>query len=631
MRAPSLEHGQVEQAIFTWSTRNVTGVRGQSFGSVSPGLKSSGAWLNALDTTVLQPRSNALTSWKDAYPEWRTFAATCATTVLGDLSMVYRKVADAGTDPQGRVRSLAHCLIARRDSLDIAAVDPADSHWLTAADCPLDKLPKLATLQRSDFSHRLISAGTHQCAQDDDAALSILKALMVGGGLLDIQESPALARAAEDALLVALPVELWPAIHSDWYVTATGPSGRITVTDGPVQRVDANDRDARLSLAGLQGCLLHQTAERLWTSLAGTRSWSTFVRAKQAPAPTRLPSDRASAIARSTHFETPDRPATARVLAQHLIRDAIDDGTWSFENSNGFDLDETQLRLVLPILEDNPPASGNWIRSLNTAELWQVFAGAKSYSACKRTATMIDRSEATVGDLLKAWRNTGVAALGFALARRANQVPGSVPDGWAVPRNVNEEELTKLVTWAVTANSNLRWVVTLLMGGLASTPQLRAAVIPALKEAGCSGTTLFRTVLPAAALAPDDLLDIIREAPAQFTTAFNLPQVYLEAIQRGLPPRRSRRLPPLRRSGPGLRRRASTDNRNVAGDSPELFADVEAHAEPAVEEHETEPTKEALSHPTSELHPEPRQEALGEPATENHTEAGQVGNSRAGG
>lgn len=547
MRPPDLGPGQIEQAIFTWSTRNpVTGVMGQSFGAVSAGLKGRGAWLQAIDTSVLQARGNSLGNWSQAYPEWRQFNATCTTTLLGGLVAVYRKIADAGTDPNGRVRSLAHCLIGAQDSLHLASVDPGDTHWLTAEDCPLDNLPKLQSLRSADLRPRRVGAGGHTCEYDDDASRQYLKLLIDGRGTMTLDGELALVgRFVEDALLTALPVDLWRAIRNDWFVTEQGPVCHVSVAPEMGRRSGVAEQRQSLAAAGLSGCSLHEQVERAWASSSGKDAWLTLSAIGRKTPPER-PTAKvlASAPASASSNIAVDSP---RRLVEELVSRSTGATTWTVSDDESYDLTDAQLRQVVPLLAKTPSSTRAWLGSLTVRELWKLFSGAKSHLVCNRTDAMLERIDFPTDELHGIWRRSGIALFGFAVTKRVHDDPKVLNvAAWAGTRIVDREEIGKLLKWVVASDSAFGHVATLLKGGLIAAPELRSIVIPSLVEAGCRYPVFFRTVLPSADLGSNTLVEVIRELPTEFADAFSIPDCYVDALRRALPPRRSRRLSSLR-------------------------------------------------------------------------------------
>ena len=91
VRAPEISRGSVEQAIFTWSTHNLTGGPGQSFGAASPKLADAVSWLAGLDRKRFARLDPTVGVQQDAYADWRsTFLLTLTnpTTVLSFIALL---------------------------------------------------------------------------------------------------------------------------------------------------------------------------------------------------------------------------------------------------------------------------------------------------------------------------------------------------------------------------------------------------------------------------------------------------------------------------------------------------------------------------------------------------------------
>lgn len=499
----------VEQAIYTWSKVTLSGRKGQGFGAVSPGLMDSVTWLESQDLHRFQPLDRFLTSESAAYPGWRE-QVTLGCFAVGDLSFLYRKIPHAGRDGARRNRFVVHLLIGRREDLNLSTVAHDDPHWLTADQCPLNMLPGLSALALDEFR----PVGPHDCSTDDDPARALLRELVDGGGTMRREFAPpAPSQRLVSRVLTAVPAALWPSVELDWAVGAKGPVVSMRVIDGAVAMGVASDPR---TLA----CPLHAEVEEIWQRVgSGRRSWGGFadaVRASQAPQ--RAEEKRPSTDAQPTN----PRAQVAASIAKTLVA-----STWDSHRR----LDDREAMLALRAMERLPVPPDGWLAVLSGAELRAIFGGIESSAAFARATRFFEAAETPVSDLAAAWHNTGIAAVGAALLSRDTRTLGP---RWAVPRQLNQREIEKLVRHLRTSHHGLAKISLLIRGGFADDQGGRHAIVRAMRAAGATPREIYGRVLVDAQLASPQLLSFVREDINGVSEWLGLPEPYQRALRDGL-------------------------------------------------------------------------------------------------
>lgn len=542
MQFPEIRPGRIEQALFTWSRLNKTGVSGQSFGSISPGLSASIPWLKSLKppTFNFQSKDASLAGWDHAHSDWRSFTAVCSATSGSSINVIFRKLAHAGVDGGGRPRSLAHCLIGRSCDLDLASVDPADTRWLNAEDCPLDDLPALETLVTTALMPRDLS---HDCSVDDDAAVRLLADLSTARGHLHLERID--IDQLQRLLLLSLPADLWSKISFDSYVSALGATVDIRILDGSVRAGDPS----RIERAGLGACVSHLHLEDMWARCVD-RTWAAYA----------VSATKHVAAISSSRDTAPTQTALGNRLdsRDQIVqgaRETLDDHTWDFDSADAFDLTDAELRQLLTTLKARTAPSAAWHQTLKPDDLWRVYSGASTVHTFRVVHEFFEFHGFDEAELLRVWRSTGLAVFGFALTQKMHRQEEPPAPGWAVPRLVDREELLKLVLRVAGADVSLSMVGTLLAGGLLDHARTRRPTLRALLDSGISSATIYKTLVVHAGLTPGALFEVIRESPETFAAAVGLPTPYQNALRRGIRTRRTQRLLSMRGRSPQRNRR----------------------------------------------------------------------------
>jgi len=517
MPAPAIKPDVVEQAIFTWSSLNLDGSKGQGFGKISPGLEHSVDWLNSLDRTRFQLSEPASGQDTGRFAGWRALTAVGAFSASG-LGVVYRKVADVGQDGHGRERFLVHLLVGLPGELDLARVGEAGAPWLSPEDCPLDALPALSALTLGDLGGRELA---HSCAERDASARSLLRRLVMGSGELLIGETEAVTPVSVTGeLLTGIPAGLWGQIELDWFAGRTGPLARIHIEpDGPSPTRSAG----RAVLADLDGCGLHREVESVWAALApAARSWEGFAHALASPTYVRAP---APGVAASQTVTGTHREQAAAVIAEILGAPG-----WS----PGRMLSDGEAKLALRALGRLTPPPGGWVTELAADELRALLAGLESPGTFAEACSVLAPAEVPAPQLADAWQHTGLAPLGFALLRRET----ALADGWALPHVVDGDQLRRLVSQLGTSQEGLDRLACLFRCGFAANTHARGELVRALRAAGVQPRHLFERILPRARLSPALLLEFLRDDVDGFAGWLGVADTYGGALRLGLERRR---------------------------------------------------------------------------------------------
>ncbi len=512
--------GRIEQAIYSWSKHNLSGSGGQGFTEVSPGLRDEVPWLEGLDLRRLRPFDEALVAQADGYEGWKRLV-TIGAMSAGELTVVYRKIASAGSDRAKRNRFVSHLLVGNAAEFDLSSIARDDPHWLGAEEIPLDKPPKLSSLKIDDLTPR--GAG-HDCAVCDAVAREFLQRLISEPDGLHAAKSFPVAEPAS-VLLTAVPTALWPFIDLTWWVGSEGP----VFVAGAAGRPDAGAAStvARAGRAGLSDCAFHARVDQLWDGLAPSeRSWEGFVTAFAA---TRAARPKGAA----------PTPGSPREELMATIAAAI--GVTHWDGSG--DMSDSQVLRVLGAVEKLPAASRDLVGQLSADELRAVLGGIESNGGFSRAIRFFEKTGVAGGTLETAWRETGIAVLGLALLSRDSSLD---PVGsWAVPARVDARELEKLVRYLLRNEPGLDRIARLLNAGFAASPRARKDIVAALTAAGATPQRIFAQVLPRAELAAPTLADFVRENIEIFAAWRGLSEPYVDALRIGL-------TTPRRRFGFGL-------------------------------------------------------------------------------
>lgn len=496
--APTLTKGTVEQAIFTWSSRNIDGRNGQGFGAATAELKRGLAWLRAIDNfhfSVRDPRgSNAIRA-----------SGLQATGVfrVGDLNIVYRKEADAGLDARGRPRSLAHVMVGRADEFDIATLDEEAEQWLAADECPLDGLPPLERLDLAAFVPRDVR---HVCREHDPDAEALLRSIMPGHAYSRIApEVGGAPRSFASRLLTALPARLWPEVEFDWFAGQDGHTAYLRIGSA---RPDGPGIQERVHAVGLSDCVLHRRVEEAWAGLPqASRTWARFIETLDQPRSTAV---RGHARAESQGRQVSEdavTTATAHVVA------TIGAGLGRPWDGRRI-LSATETYSALYRLQRLEPPAGGWVRWLPT-EVWiSLVASARDSQAFRQGERFFRAIDAPYEDLLVLWDRTGLAVVGYALLQHADAK--ELPVGWAVPKTLHGGQLVQLVGYLARTPHERHLIGRLFEEGFAGSRESQQCLTMAIMESCYERCQVFNTVLPQANLPAEILAEILIEHAGDF-------------------------------------------------------------------------------------------------------------------
>ena len=521
MGAPKVSPGLVEQAVFTWSKHNLGGGRGLGVGEVSAGLRSHVAWLGSLDLNSLRPFDDSLGSETDGYEGWEEMAAVGSFPAAG-LTVVYRTIASAGLDGAGRNRFLVHLLVGRAGELDLGRVGDDDPHWLRAEQCPLNELPKLATLELNELIPRVVS---HECAGFDDDVQKLLRRLISTPDGLTSKEAPGSSQLTAK-LLAAIPTELWGQIRLGWSVGSEGPVAKLGSLGAG--EVDTAERSG-VAGVGLDECAFHSRVDRIWAEIpAGERSWPVF---------TRVISSNGSPVGKpkiaTEVWKTRSEPlAASRQRAALAIAEAIGVERWDVSGT----LHDWGAQQALGALERTDRPTEGWLSVLDEKELQALFSGIESNAGFARALRFLKQPETPPELLIARWRETSLAVLG--LAALGSGVDRISVGAWAVPRRPNDTELAKLVGYLRRSERGLDQLASLLNGGFASTAEGRGRIVRALLAAGATPRELFGSVLERAELPARVQLEFIRENVDLAAEWLGVPERWRETFRLGFISRR---------------------------------------------------------------------------------------------
>jgi len=492
MKPAVVSSGLVEQAIFTWSTSNLGSGSGQGIGEVSPGLSEHVPWLDSLDLDLLRPFSGEFAGGDDGYEGWEKLVAVGSLPV-GELTVVFRSLASAGRDASGRNRFLVHLLVGRGDELDMGSVAVDDARWLTAEQCPLDRLPRLSTLKVSDLTpHR----ANHDCSKLDDEARELLKSLLESpAGAVRLQPSEA---SFTTTLLAAIPTALWGRLRVGWSVGTEAP----VVSVGPIAEGNATvPLQPKVRLAGLESCALHREVDQIWDEIpAAERVWSSFARAYAVKL-----GYRRSPSLEEKHQVAANTSGSLRGRALAEIASAIGAAAWDERRR----LSEGEALRVLGCLESQAMDPRNLCDRLTLEELRALFGGIETNAGFSRCCRFFEIAAVDGDWLVRGWRETSLAVFGFGALKLVSEPNDR--GAWAVPRRLDEIELEKLVGHLRRLDGGVDHLATLLSAGFASSAEGRRAVIDALEAAGAPAQEIFEIVLPRAALSPRMEAEFMRE------------------------------------------------------------------------------------------------------------------------
>jgi hypothetical protein len=506
-RAPQPPRGTVEQAIFTWSLHKLGGGQGAGIADTSPGLRNHLPWLNSLDLNGLRPFDPTLCDEGHGYDGWRRLEANGALPV-GDLTVVYRKIASAGDDGAGRNRFVVHLLVGRGDELHLGALTEDDPHWLRAEQCRLGDLPKLHTLSVADL--RTYRA-EHQCSTVDADAQALLVDFLCDPTRVK-QIEPADIPALTTRLLVAFPAALWSQLRLGFWIGTHGPIARVGIGDS------SSTGPPNLNVAGLDQCPFHARVEEYWARLspdqttfeAFAESFASTVMPAQPVPPVRIAAAKLDGIAKQDRIRA--------------IRVAISDPAWDGRRA----LNNLQAMRALAALERMAAPTGGWLGLLDDDEIAAIFGGLESGPGFSRAVLFFRNTATPMRDIAAGWRRTSLAAMAVGALSIA---PSGGPEGSiGIPARLDANELQKLVRHLRRHEDGIEQLADLVRE-LAWSSQGRAGIVEALRGAGAGPAEIFGVVLTRAKLSPELQLEFIREDVESAVAWLEVPEDYREALR----------------------------------------------------------------------------------------------------
>lgn len=555
MRAPTFREGQIEQAIFTWGSRNIGGDRGQGFGSVSAPLLQHTDWLESLDVSRFQLLGPNLTVAADGYAGWSKQFSYVGRGREGNVGLLYRKMADGGTDASGRPRHVVHILFGHSTDLDFSSTMTIDDKvWLSAEDCPLDDLPRLESLQLADLIVPFDMS--HQCTDFDENAARRREQVPSGAGAdKSVWLLTAEASLCSRQILAATPCCTWPFWEFDHFVGPTAPEGRLKFSL-PKEIGGRNPSDAPyLSyLPGLQDCALHTYVRQYWAGRSlDSASWGQFVNGperagkRQQNLGAAVPSQLPHAGRREDAISSREQASGSRQELDNLIERAQlglspDDGREAI-------FTEAQALRLLELWSAVGGREAADLLTMPTPRIMKVFSKIESsegYIECR--ARLLD---ASASDLYRCWRETSLGVFAYVLLLTSASAHRPIGSS-LVPRRLKVRQLRTVCQHLLTATEGGAGLVAVLFRqGLATERGGRAVLASLIRS---FPDVMFSAVLPSCDLPDDVLGDILGESFEEWCEWLHLPEAYIEAIRGRVARRRTlrgRRSRPKRSDGAG--------------------------------------------------------------------------------
>jgi hypothetical protein len=522
MRLPTFKAGEIEQAIYTWSSRTVSGTRGHGFGAVSPGLIDFVPWLESIGSRHFELLNRDLHNSSEAYDGWREFVGV-GFFRLGEIAVAYRKYADGGEDPMSRPRHTVHLLVGARDEIDIQfALCLSDSQWLKPEDCRLDRLPVLETLSVGDIDFDY-SKLRHDCAEVDEGGEVLVDELVSAQAeerelrvdQLDLQTFCV-------QLLATVPVACLRTLDVDSYVGREGPVSllRTRPHSGAIDMASVSHSEGVRD--GLSNCRLFRNYSRLWSPRLDSRDpWPAYrqrIRVRDAyreDSVELVPNENMPfGELGSWSDQLAERP---RGLLKEFVEESLGNTRELLQESHALKF----LRLC-----NEEEIREYEILNLSTEELRVLFGGIESRNGFVMVSRILGRDS---GEFLRnRWIDTSLGVLGFATL----QVWNSTPDGqsWRnmVPRSLDRAQLGVLLKHLSSSDEGIEQLGVLLACGFAADRPARRAFLELTPD---GSRLLFTSIVPHSALNPEHLLDLIRENFDAWAGAIKLSDKYAEAIK----------------------------------------------------------------------------------------------------
>lgn len=544
MKPPTLAPTILEQAVFAWTTRTVSNVKGEGYAAVSDGLTRAVPWLESIDVDHFRLLDRGIPGTAEAYTEWREFASV-GYLRLGNVGIAYRKMAKGGIDDMKRYRHVVHLIVGSAAEVNLSfALLLAEDDWMAVESCPVGMPMKLPQINLHDLRFA-VSRVEHDCARADMVSRNLVERLIddrVGSrtqlGSDELELLPAIAHSA-------IPEACRTTLALDCFVGASGPVGYLQIgesanTDGGLRR----ELEVALGEA-LASCALYQELSPGWQNLPnGERAWSAYAAQLHGTAVTAgadSEKDEASVAADLGTFSQAVSPSLSKaqkllinVRIQRPIESVVD-----------LELNEDEALAFLWRCQKDGVA-GPDVLNLTYWSLREIFGLVKS---SKGYRAVLDFMQSSDHDLItRKWRETGLGVLGYVALQKWSTEADDRADAALLPDRRLLEQLKVLVGHLITNEDGIQKLSILLRHGFASEREFRRLYLDSLGDRG--RRFLYSTIVPNAGLPTDQLLDFIRESFGDWCSFYHIPDDQAEAIRSALFRRRHQIMDTLLRRRP---------------------------------------------------------------------------------
>jgi hypothetical protein len=499
MKPPTLAQGTLEQAVFAWTSRTVSNVRGQGYAAVSDGLKPFVPWLESIDRAHFKLLDQNVPDSRQAYKAWRTFESVGYLRVDG-LGIAYKKMANGGDDEMGRPRHVVHVIVGTAVDVTLQfALLLADDKWRTVAECPVGMDMRLPQLSRTalDFDLGRLS---HDCDSADPLAWRVLEQLrslgadaLVRLGVTELAQLPMIVHAA-------LPGPCRDALELDCFAGVDGPAGYLGVGAPD----DSAPAGAELPPTELAQCMIYRELSPQWPQVpSGALAW---------PGYRALLSGTALPDADAVKVETPDAgqnlTATADGGETALTPALLAEIRMARAGLVGTDLNLAEPEALAFLARcERSDVMPQEILGLSRADLEMVLGSITSKHGYWTVAGFLRACEHDL--LLHRWRTTGLCVLGYAALQTWPTASAVGPDTVLAPESCPPEQLATLIGHLLSTDEGLAQIALLLRHGFGAQRKLRELFLESLGEDGRK--LLHPRILEGARLPPEQLREIIRD------------------------------------------------------------------------------------------------------------------------
>src|ERR1700691_1477793 len=276
MKPPTLVPAVLEQAVFAWTTRTVSNIKGEGYAAVSDGLTRAIPWLESIDLDHFRLLDMGIPGTAEAYTDWREFTSV-GYLRLGSVGIAYRKMANGGTDDMNRYRHVVHLIIGSPAEVDLSfALLLAEDDWMAVENCPVGMPMKLPQLNLGDLRFDADRV-KHDCGQVDMVSRNLVDRLMN-----DPTGSRTQLRSDELGLLPAtahsaIPEPCRATLQLDCFVGANGPVGYLQIGASASTHDDLRPELEVPLRTALASCALYRELSPAWQNLPqGKHAWSAY-------------------------------------------------------------------------------------------------------------------------------------------------------------------------------------------------------------------------------------------------------------------------------------------------------------------------------------------------------------------